>query len=85
LLAAILLQLLQFVQVGGEGTLQAGALPANFPQHGELFFSRYVGGIDVVLAFGKPREEALGGGHLFEVEPLGEGLRLPFSRALSPY
>src|SRR5580700_5961967 len=82
--AALLLQLLQFVQGGGEGTLQAGALPANLAQQGELVFGRDVGVIDVELASGDAREQPLGSTHLFKIEALSAGLGLPLGLQAGP-
>ena len=40
--------------------------------------------IDAALDFGHPREQPLGGGHLFQMEPFGPGLGVPLGFEIGP-
>lgn len=74
---ALLLRLLQLVQSGGEGSLQAHTIYGSIVHQDKLLFDLEVGFEDLALASGNVREQPLVGGHLFQMEPLGAGLRLP--------
>lgn len=67
-----------------EGMLQADALLGDAIQQGQLFFEWQGCLIYAALAFGQPRQQPLGDGHLFQMEPFGPGFGLPLSFEIGP-
>lgn len=78
------LQLLQLSHGIPEGMLQADALRGDAIQQGQLFFEWQGCLIYAALAFGQPRQQPLGDGHLFQMEPFGPGFGLPLSFEIGP-
>ena len=81
---ALLLQLLQFVQGGGEGTLQARAVFGDAVEQIELAGERHSGRIDTLLAGGHARQQPLRSAHLFEKETFGGGFGPPLGFEVVP-
>ena len=64
--------------------LQADALRGDAIQQSQLFFEWQGCLIYAALAFGQPRQQPLGDGHLFQMGPFGPGFGLPLSFEIGP-